>query len=343
MRVGIIGRFAYGKDLLDGQTIKTRILREALMEKMPESKISFVDVYRFKLRFILVFIKIFILFARNEKIIVLLSKNGRRIIFPYMCFLNKIFKRKMYHDVIGGRLADDLKTNPKRKKIFLSFSEHWVEMEKMKIQLIEYGVENVDVIPNFKMLKPIDKNNLYSSDKLTFCTFSRVTKSKGISIAIETIAKLNKNKGCFATLDIYGEIEKGYLEEFNELLEKYQNFVFYKGKVPYDQSVETIKNYYMLLFPTTYEGEGFPGTIIDTFFAGVPVIATDWKYNSDILTNDYTGIIYDYKKENAFYEALVYCVENQEKINNMRINCLEEAKKYSVDELMNVIINKLKG
>ena len=343
MKIGIIGRFAYGKDLLDGQTIKTRILREELIKRLPDSKVSYVDVYKFKLRFIFVFIKIFILFARNKKIIVLLSKNGRRIIFPYMHFLNKIFKREMYHDVIGGMLTNDLDGNPKRKKYFLSFSEHWVETKKMKTQLKEYGVENVDVIPNFKSLTPIDAKDVYSSNKFSFCTFSRVTKSKGISLAIETISKLNEKTGCSATLDVYGEIDKNYLEEFNELLEKHKDFVFYKGKVHYNQSVDTLKNYYMLLFPTTHDGEGFPGTIIDAFFAGVPVVATDWRYNSEILTNGFTGIIYDYRKEDAFYETLVYCIENKELINNMRHNCLEEAKKYSVDELMNIIINKLKG
>ncbi|MFR3494185.1 MAG: glycosyltransferase [Blautia sp.] len=54
-------------------------------------------------------------------------------------------------------------------------------------------------------------------------------------------------------------------------------YIRYKGMVPFNQSTEVLKNYDALLFPTYYEGEGFAGTIIDAFAAGLPVIASDWK------------------------------------------------------------------
>lgn len=61
--------------------------------------------------------------------------------------------------------------------------------------------------------------------------------------------------------------------------------------VPFNQSTEVLKNYDALLFPTYYEGEGFAGTIIDAFAAGLPVIASDWKYNSEIIKQGITGVI----------------------------------------------------
>lgn len=39
--------------------------------------------------------------------------------------------------------------------------------------------------------------------------------------------------------------------------------VEYKGLVPYDQSTKYLKQYFALIFPTFFSGEGFPGTIID--------------------------------------------------------------------------------
>ena len=47
-----------------------------------------------------------------------------------------------------------------------------------------------------------------------------------------------------------------------------------------------------MIFPTYYVGEGFPGTIIDAFSSGIPDIATDWRYNSEIVQNGKTGYIY---------------------------------------------------
>ena len=220
MRIGIIGRFADGKELLDGQTIKTKILRDELRKKKSNYKVRIADVYNFKIKFFLIYIRIFFLFIKSDVIIVLLSKNGRRILFPYIYFLNKIFKRKMYHDVIGGKFVDDILCNNTKKKHLLAFTEHWVETESMKNKLKEYGIENVDVIPNFKPLAPIDIKDVYSLEEYRFCTFSRVTKAKGITDAIEAIAKINENIQYKVTLDIYGIVEDSYREEFNNFIKK---------------------------------------------------------------------------------------------------------------------------
>ena len=42
-------------------------------------------------------------------------------------------------------------------------------------------------------------------------------------------------------------------------------------------SVKTLKNYFALVFPTRFYTEGIPGTIIDAYYAGVPVIASKWE------------------------------------------------------------------
>ena len=89
---------------------------------------------------------------------------------------------------------------------------------------------------------------------------------------------LNRKAGsCKAVLDIYGPIEDGYEEELQRYVDSSDGAVNYKGIVDYNDSVSVLNNYYMLLFPTSFYGEGFPGTLIDAFSAGLPVIATDWN------------------------------------------------------------------
>jgi hypothetical protein len=54
------------------------------------------------------------------------------------------------------------------------------------------------------------------------------------------------------------------------------------GSVPTEQAVNVLKDYYMHLFPTTWSGEGFPGTFIDCYNAALPTIASDWAYNTEL-------------------------------------------------------------
>ena len=106
-----------------------------------------------------------------------------------------------------------------------------------------------------------------------------------------------------------------------------------------DKSVEVLKNYYALLFQTYYEGEGFAGTIIDAYSAGVPIIASDWKYNSELI-NDNTGCLYPTGNQNTFINILEKTGEDPALMLYRKKYCLEEAKKYEITRVVNELINK---
>ena len=80
----------------------------------------------------------------------------------------------------------------------------------------------------------------------------------------------------------------------------------------------------MLLFPTYYDGEGFAGTLIDAMAAGVPVIASNWRYNSEIIKDGKIGFIINKNLKNE----LVKVLSATNRGNEMKISCLLEAEKY---------------
>lgn len=56
-----------------------------------------------------------------------------------------------------------------------------------------------------------------------------------------------------------------------------------------------------MVIPTYYQGEGFPGTILDSYIFGVPVIVSKCKYNSEMIKEGKTGklFIFNKSKENT--------------------------------------------
>ncbi|HEY8362617.1 MAG TPA: glycosyltransferase, partial [Tissierellaceae bacterium] len=92
--------------------------------------------------------------------------------------------------------------------------------------------------------------------------------------------------------------------------------------------------------PTYYEGEGFPGTIIDAFSAGVPVIATDWKYNKEIVAHGENGYIYKGEIE-ELVNILRQLAQNPDELLKMKKNCIKEAEKYKVENVIGTLIKKL--
>lgn len=53
------------------------------------------------------------------------------------------------------------------------------------------------------------------------------------------------------------------------------------------KAVEIISKYHYQIFPTRYKTEGIPGSIIDSFFSGTPVIASKWDSVNDVLEDGY--------------------------------------------------------
>ncbi len=342
-KIGIIGHFGGKKEFFDGQTVKTKILYDELMAT-GNFEIYKVDTYYVKRNPIKVFCQTVKSMFTCDSVIVIVAQNGIKVFAPLLYFLNKITKTPVYHDALGADLIDFTRENKKMVKYVNSFGANWVELQNMCDQLAENGVSNAVLLPNIKRLVAVNGFNeeIFGKIPLKFCTFSRVIREKGITDAINTIHKINKDYGkIVSVLDIYGPIADEYKEELAELEKNFGETIEYKGIIDFDKSVATLKEYDALLFPTLYEHEGFPGTMIDAFYSAVPVIATNKSSNGDIISDGVNGIIYPNDKFNDLYDAIKWCIENGDEVISMKKNALKESEKYDADTLMKVIVDAI--
>lgn len=336
-KLGMIGHFGGNESFFDGQTVKTKIYNEELLKRGYE--IQRVDTYYKKskpLKLVLDTLKCLI---GNKNILVLLSRNGMRFYFPLLYFASKYGGRRIYHVVTGGNLDVHVERYPKFRKYLSEFEVNWVQTESLRKKLNEKGILNSEVMPNFKRLnitKDIDKEY---REPYRFCMFSRVMREKGIEEAIHAVEELNTQKGRrVCELDIYGQVDSRYAERFDEVMSCASDAVKYKGAVDYDKSAETLRDYYALLFPTFWEGEGFPGTVIDAFAAGIPVVATDWNCNSEVVHNGINGIVYPNSEIGDLLQAIECIISMRDGICEMKKNCIETAKRYTPDPYMKKIL-----
>lgn len=336
MRIGVLGHFARNTDLCDGQTVKTRNVEKALMAEAQE--IITVDSYRWKKRpfsFLFSIIKL----VKKSDVIVMLPDAGGIKVYPYVINLFSTKNKVKMYSVVGAWLPSFLKNNKRIGNQLKKFNYILVETQTLQNQLKEQGFSNTVIVPNFKDISPINEEeiNLDFEYPLSFCIFSRVMKEKGVTDAVYACDRLNKEVGKnVCALDVYGPIQEEYKTEFSELCEQYASVVRYKGVINPSQSVEVLRNYYMLLFPTLFYTEGIPGTVIDAFSAGIPVLASEWESYRDVLSEK-DSVTYRFKDTEELYKQLRYCTENIDTINAYRKECLRSAEKFS----MNAAIKKI--
>ena len=339
MEVAILGHFGGKNVFSDGQTVKTIALHDALVRA--GITVTKVDTYFVKRNPVLFVCQFFQMLVKDRRIVVLLSSNGRRLFFPILYFLSKAFGKKIYHYGIGGRLAREVQENHRWKKYVNSFEGNWMESHLLVENLQNQGIGNAIYVPNFKKLKKMSEGDLprEAQKPFRFCTFSRVMEEKGITDAINAIEEINHRHGVrIVELDIYGPVEPSYKDRMEELL-KSAKACRYCGVINATQSVETVMQYYCLIFPSHWRHEGIPGTIIDALSAGVPIISRKWQYCTEMIDHGVTGLIYPFEEPDKLSETIEYAITHEEEIMGMKKNCLIKANEYREEVVIKQILS----
>jgi len=340
---GICGAFDFQEKYTGGQSVKTREFYYALADTIGKKEIEILESTGYK-KHPLTFLWQFICLMKEcQNVIVFPANKGVKVFSPLCRITKRIFHTKTYYNVIGGWLAKITDENPKLIHHLQSFDSILVETNIMKAELAERGITNVIRLANFKRIQPIAQNNIKeSSFPIKLCYFSRVTKLKGIADAVHVVNRINKS-GVRCTFDIYGPVADGYNEEFEDLKKEFGEWITYKGTIAPIESVNTVAQYDIQLLPTHYKTEGIPGSILDSYFAGVPVVAARWNSFSDIVIDGCTGVGYDIENEESLYRVLSDLIENKAKINEMKHMALRESKKYMPESVIAEFLQIVRG
>lgn len=326
--------------MFDGQTIKTKNMAQALKEQVGMENVFCIDTYGGKKALLKVVFKIISAFKKSEDIIMLPAQNGVLVFTPILSFVNKFAKKKLHYAVIGGWLGTFLEQHGFTEKLLKkNFRGIYVETSCMKEELERKGFANIYVLPNYKNMPVVSKEDLKKAEEypIKVCTFSRITEKKGVEEAVNAVCEINNEAGkTIFELDIYGSVEENYREKFEYLTEKSPEYIKYKGEVEYTTTVQALKKYDLQLFPTKFKTEGIPGSVVESFFAGTPVIASRWNSFGDVIEDEITGIGFEFGSFADFKDKLCKISKDFEKINQMKENCLVAAETYKKESVESI-------
>lgn len=276
---------------------------------------------------------------------ILMLPGGKKALFLY-AFLSRFFKNKnFYYLAVGGWITDLIQSKSSRRKLKpLKKFKSIVLQNKQSVEIFsKYGFTNVCFVPTFSSKPQITdeefRKSLINFDNINqyrFCFFARIEETKGIFEACNVIKRLAK-ENYNVKLDIYGQIQK---EEVKSKLSNYlDENIRYLG-ILHDDSVKTLSTYYCMLFPTYYKGEGMAHSIIESFMAGLPVIASDWKFNSELVKENENGFLVNLDNlENNLYDKVLYAIKHSEIVKKMRFTCFETSKKYNSESVLKTFID----
>lgn len=152
-----------------------------------------------------------------------------------------------------------------------------------KAQLASALSLDIDHVAWFPTSRPAPRTPIERSACRRFVFVGWVSKSKGVAEILEVGKRLSRND---VRIDVYGPFREGLSRrDFDG-----QDTVRYCGQIDAGKASDRISEYDALLLPTRWEGEGYPGVIMEAYQAGIPVIATRWMSIPEIV-DDSSGIL----------------------------------------------------
>lgn len=326
--IGAINQFHSPKG---GEEYKNQLI--LVKNKQLELLKNYVDTHFWKTKPRVLLSLIFKLFFLKWDHILLStsSLSAYRLIFLIKLVKPRLLS-KINYLVVGGYFPEGIKNNQFKWKNYKELKNIIVQGEILKNQLLACSeLNNVVVIPNFKKFDINLDLNKVDDVLFKFVFIGRVSKAKGIFEIIEAVRLLKlENLELSFTVDFYGPIEEEI--KFPENLP-----LAYKGYLDImnnqQKSYATLSEYSCMLFPTYWQGEGFPGVIIDAYIAGLPVIATDWNMNKEVILDGETGLIIPIQDVKALALAMLTMMHNPDLVKKMSENSFKKAKNYHIDNV----------
>ena len=335
-KILVLGYFGYQTNQLDGQTVKTRDVYRLVKEQLEEYSVDYFDTQGLKKNKLLVF-KMFSKVVHCNTLFYLPAQNNLRVFFPIIFILSLLFRFKIHYFVVGGWLTEYLTSLPAHRFMLYRIDGIHVETVRLKTDLeSHYNFKNVDIFPNFRFFKY--NPHPTESAKLRIVFMARIMKQKGLDWIFDLADYIVDNGfNDRYSITFFGQIAEEDRIYFEEHVRKY-DFVEYHGSLQPEAIHETLSKYDVLLLPTHFYTEGLPGSVVDAYISGIPVIVTEWKHAREFVDDGLCGYIVPFENgERQMIDRVVALERDRSALMQMKKNALAKREEFAPPKLENLM------
>lgn len=336
-KVLVIGYFGYNTNQLDGQTVKTRDIFR-LANEQTDGHVDYYDTEDFQYHKLSIF-KMFWKIVRCRTLLYIPAHNNLKFIFPFIYVLSVLFRFKIHYFVVGGWLREFLTHLPLHRFMLTRIVGIHVETNRLLRELKDYyHFENVDVFPNFRFFE-FNSIIRHASDKLRVVFMARINQRKGLDWMFELADTIEQqSKQDRFSITFYGPIHEEDRAYFFSNLEKH-SVAEYKGVLQPDEIHGTLSNYDVLLLPTHFYTEGLPGSVVDAYIAGIPVIATEWKHSHEFIDDEKSGYIVPFENgQKVLIEKVLLLEKDRNLLHQLQANAMQKRMEFAPPSLEKVLL-----
>jgi glycosyltransferase involved in cell wall biosynthesis len=266
-----------------------------------------------------------------SRVIVFGSKN---FCFSYgliMLLVSKIFRKPFYIRFFGGHPAQNSIISA---PIIGAIVTKLMSMADKLIVETYVGADEfprnmqgkISVVVGYRPAINFDLEMKNSTDKVVkFVYTGAISNQKGVGHLLDAFNKIKQMKGIDSDVELhlFGAGKKDLVEKCNSL-----ERVCYHGRVSNLTLRKDLSKHDIFVFPSIYENEGHPGSVIEALMAGLPVIASNLTGVSEVVKDRQNGILVDPGDVEGLAEAMGELIKNSSLCKELANGALKSSKEF---------------
>lgn len=332
MKILFIASIATKHNHFDGERNKSKDVLNALQAHYKVKAVNLSSKFS-RIPAILLFI-FYALLWKPQKVLICKSPKGASIITNILKKIGYNLNNVIVYS-IGLGLEGQFDKLTKDKEIFSKVGILIVENSAAADSFKKHGCKNICCFPCIKRIYDLPSDGPFKEKQtLKSIFFARLAEDKGVFLAIDAI--IGVNKGCAIpkfTLDIAGKPANKEIENKIQTIVNQYNFIKYLGTtftITGRDSYIRLQKYDLNIFPSWYNHECAPGSVVDMFIAGVPTLSSPFR-GSKVMLSDKCAYFAKTKNLQDNIEKLEDIYKNQEILYKKRSACRDRKSKYSYD------------
>lgn len=259
--------------------------------------------YKNKIANLLHFVFLFLWGVLTSKVVMYnVSRNGAFTIYYYTAPFCYRLRRKVVFRKFGGNFLDQLENCPAKKRLKMvkrldRASILYFETKKLvrEAPTLFLHPERIHWFPN---CRKFSGKRVEPHFRKRFVFVSRIEENKGVDQLINVADSLPEDY----IVHLYGPL----------IDQKYGNPDYFKGKrakycgaLKTEDVLDTLKKYNVLVLPTHWITEGYPGILIEAMSLGLPVIATRIGGIPEMIEEGKNGLLVKPADEKDLRDAIL--------------------------------------
>lgn len=287
---------------LGGATVSLNYLVEYLQKNDYSHQLLDTQYFKNPLKGLLNPIRVVFLFLlriwKTDVVFVNVSQFGAKTIAPLLYILTRLFGKKFVFRPFGGAMKDHFEKYASWqkwlfKKTLLQSDIFFLQTNQLVNFFNPLG-RNVLKLPTSRNAPDAEFLRPNRPFQKRFIFLGHVNEDKGIDHFLEAAEQLGNEY----ILDIYGPIQDS---KYYDIFKSKEN---YQGVLNREEVLPTLQKYDVLVLPTFYRGEGYPGAIMEAYSIGLPVITTHWRAIPEIVEQGSSGLLIAPKSTETLVKAI---------------------------------------